>query len=254
MQVSFEQFQPKRRRGCSVGGCAFGCMMLIPILAGVLGIGVAIAAVFAPNLLMEVIGTVFGVETIQTRAVPGDPAQFDPIASYEAVVAFAGAEAQLISFQATQIRRDGTTDLTARYSPAPYVTYRFVLPVPRPENAPPVGAGGTGAGRWYQPVNIEAFRPGQRRSVSQTGNGVSTEYQYVNEGMVRDVDDPTTNVGSGIIGTPMTCSFADFWDVALRRDAPADAVAFISYDANGYLFSISGVGISLRFDHNCQLI
>src|SRR4051812_7881088 len=77
-----------------------------------------------------------------TRSVPGDAAHFDPVASYPSVLDYAGTGAKLISVNAYYVRSDGTVELNASYSPAPYVDYEFVHKLDKaPANAPPIGAG-----------------------------------------------------------------------------------------------------------------
>jgi hypothetical protein len=179
-----------------------------------------------------------------TRAVPGDPTHFDPIANYAVIKAYAGEGALLTEFDAYYVHSDGTLDLTADYYPR--VSTSFVIPTTAPADAPPVGAGGSTTGQWYIPVDIDIFQPGQWRKVSS--NRVS--YTYVNKGMQRDVDDPTSSQQT-ILADP-TCSFAGLWEEAIKHDAPESAVAIIGYDESGYHFSISDVSISLDFDTECQ--
>jgi hypothetical protein len=237
------------RAGCTAAGCG----IFLAFIAGVLGIGVAVLAVFAPNALNGLMSGLTGQNVVVTQAIVGDPAKFDPIAGYAQAKAFAGEGAILIEMRASQVRADGTTDLTATYSPAPYVDYEFARPVARPDNAPPVGAGGNTNGQWYEKVEISAFRPGDRRRVSQTSGGVRLSYTYVNEGITRDVDSPSASTPTFAGGDP-TCSFAAFWQEAIKRDAPADAVATITYDDSGYEFRIQGLSIDLEFDAECKLV
>ncbi|HVO41555.1 MAG TPA: hypothetical protein VMT34_02975 [Aggregatilineales bacterium] len=229
-----------------------GCVGTLIFLAIAAGIGVAILSVFFPNALNGIIGGITGVQVPQTRALPGSAGAFDPVASFAAVSAFAGSDAQLTSISAANVRSDGTLDLNATYSPAPRVDYEFVHEVPRPADAPPVGAGGTGTGPWYEPVTIEVYQPGARRHVTRIGGGVSTSFDYVNDGMTRDTDSPTTSLSDPIVVAPK-CGFADLWKVALQNDAPKDAVARIDYKAAGYSFSISALKVYLQFDLDCRL-
>ena len=184
-----------------------------------------------------------------TRPVPGDAARFDPVGGYSGVLEFAGSGAQLLSISAYYVRSDGTMELTASYSPAPYVTYNFAREMAEPPpNAPPIGAGGANTDPWYEPIEIRLYQPGQWRRV--TSSNVS--YTYANQGMDRDVDSAVNGLPSPAIEPP-ACAFADLWAVALTKDAPAEAVAIIGYDANGYEFSISGLSINLEFGMDCKL-
>jgi hypothetical protein len=64
--------------------------------------------------------------------------------------------------------------------------------------------------------------------------------------MTRRVGRPTTNLfpyaADEFVGYP-DCSFAAIWQEMIARGAPAEGVAFITYNADGYSFNISGVGI-----------
>jgi len=184
-----------------------------------------------------------------TRPVPGDAAHFDPVASYSGVLDYAGAGAELVSISAYYVRSDGTVELNASYTPAPYIIYEFVRKMDKaPANAPPIGAGGANTAPWYEPIEIHLYQPGQWRQVKSS----SVSYTYVNKGMERSVDDPENGLNHPIVPPP-ACPFAKLWAVALTKDAPAEAVAIIQYDADGYDFSISGLSVYLKFDMDCKL-
>lgn len=209
--------------------------------------------IFFGGLLAGVFGIVIAVisegeQTIRTRALQGDPSAFDPIAQFSEMQAFAGADAQLVAFDAQYVRMDGTLDLTADYNAN--VDAEFLRQVARPDNAPPPGVDGSGTGPWSVRISILAFEPGQGRSVTQLG-GASNRYIYTNEGMSRDEDEPS--IHDDAILKPPRCPFRDLWKVALEQGAPADAVATIRYNENGYDFDISGMGINLNFTPDCQL-
>lgn len=230
-------------------GCIMSFIMLIITAATLIGLGAAVLAVLAPNMLTSIFSRVTGYETIQSRPVQGDPANYDPVAAYASMQAFAGEGAQLISLEAQFVRPDGTLDLTASYTPSPRVSAEFALEVAPPADAPPIGAGGLGT--WYRRVTIQAYRPGQQGRVSSRGAGGNVTYTYVNEGMTRDIDDPATDTFT-FLPAP-TCAFADLWQVALERGAPANAVATIEYDDEGYDFRIRDVNVRIQFDSACQV-
>jgi hypothetical protein len=213
-----------------------GCVLQLAVMLVITGL--VIRYVITPFMIS-------GGGMVDTRPVPGDATRFDPVAAYNDIMAYAGSGAQLVSITATYVRSDGTQDLTASYYP--YTNYDFVLEVPTPADAPPVGAGGTTSGTWYEPIEIRAYQPNQWRKVSGTNN-----YSYMNQGMQRDTSSPSASEPQ-IIRAPK-CSFADLWEVALRRDAPRNAVAIIEYDQEGYSFIISDVSIYLQFDAECNLI
>lgn len=123
-----------------------------------------------------------------------------------------------------------------------------MIPTSAPADAPPIGAGGTVDGKWFIPVDIDIYQPGQWRKVS----GGNLSYTYMNRGMQREVNDPTS--ADQIILPDPTCSFADFWAEVLKHDAPQSAVAIIDYDQNGYEFNISDVSINLEFGMDCQFM
>lgn len=235
-------------RRSSKQGMSRGCGCL-------LGLVITLATVLP--IFFFVIGPMFGLFNFfgeDTREVPGDPAAFDPIASFTQIVVYAKGEADAIRFiemDATYVKSDGTLDLTAE-SYFPQVTYRFAIPSERPEDAPPIGAGGS-TGDYEQLVTIKAWRPGQMRSVRRTEGGVSTEYTYKHLGLERDIDDPSPAGREEGEDVPV-CSFADLWETAIQHDAPRDAVAIIRYDDGEYTFNISGVSIYLRFNQSCELI
>lgn len=232
-----------RKKGTNRGwGCLLG--LVIVLAAGL-------------PIFFFVIGPMFGLFNPfgeNTREVPGDPAAFDPIATYAEIEAYARGEAASIEFiemDATYVKSDGTLDLTAE-SYFPQVTYRFAIPSERPEDAPPIGAGGS-TGAYEQLVTIKAFQPGQFRSVTTMSGGSRTSYTYKHLGLERDIDDPTPVAQRETFSAP-SCSFAELWETAIQRDAPRDAVAIIKYDDGEYRFSISAVNIYLEFDQSCELI
>ncbi len=231
-------------RGKSKLSCG-GVFVAVLIGGGIVfGLGVGLAAVFAPNLLNSVFSQLTGAEIIQTRPVGGDPANYDPIANFDSMQAFAGEDARLVKFEAEFVRSDGTLDLTASYLPSPRVDAEFMVEVDAPADAPPLGAGG--GGTWYEEISIAAYTPNQaRRVISSSGS-----YTYVNEGMTRSVRSPQT--AEPIFLEPPTCPFEAFWRVALAEGAPAEAVATITYDEDGYRFSIRDVSVSLAFTTDCE--
>ncbi|HMO95254.1 MAG TPA: hypothetical protein PKD27_03980 [Tepidiformaceae bacterium] len=149
------------------------------------------------------------------------------------------------------IRADGTMDLKPEYSPKPHTDYTFVREVPRPSDAPPPGAGGANTGPWYETVEIRAYEPGQTRRRITTGGNINSDVRYKNKGMEREVSRPRSGEVD-TVGIP-ACSVADFFAEAIARGAPADAVANVTYDADGYEFRISGLAIRLDFGHDCRL-
>lgn len=215
---------------------------VLVIIAAVIGIFLCMIYVVIPFF-----GSGGGMA--DTRPVPGDAARFDPVAAYPQVAEYAGEGALLMSISAYYVRSDGTMELTAAYSPAPHIEYDFVRELSEPPpNAPPIGAGGANTDPWYEPVEVELQKPGQWYHVSSS----SGDYSYENKGMERDVSSAVNGLPYPV-AEPPACSFADLWAVALTKDAPAEAVAIIEYDAEGYEFSISGLSVNLEFGMDCKL-
>lgn len=255
----------QKRRGC---GCnSMGCIIALIVIVAVVVPIVAIVGSFGAfsnssgdflGQISQMVNSVVNVNQtlgISTTPLPGDANAFDSFAALAAVTTFAGEGAQLAEINAVQVRSDGTQNLNADYDPPrPNTDYEFYREIPRPENAPPVGAGGTTDGQWYEPVTVSAYRPGQMSQIRQTGGGMSISTQFINEGLKRQVQDPTTNLAfvEGFVGPP-TCTTRQLWNVALEEGAPADAVATITYNSEGYEFTIPGGGIFLNFDANCKL-
>lgn len=250
---------PKKRR--SNGGCGIIIFILLLVL-----LPIVLVAVIAGGVLNSVTSNLGGLGSIgdivatvssavqppETQAITGDASNFDPLESLAQAQAMAGEDAKLATIDATYVRADGTMDLTATYSPAPRTEYTFLREIERPADAPPVGVAGSTAGPWYEPITIEAYRPGQQRRVTSTGGAVNTSFTYTNEGMTKQVEDPTTNPFDEIAPEP-TCDFVDLWKAAIKEGAPEEAVAIIQYDAEGYTFNIVGT-IVVRFDHDCKVL
>jgi hypothetical protein len=207
-----------------------GCILQV-IVAGVLGY-LALIYVIIPFFST-------GGGMADTREVPGDATHFDPIANFAAIKEYAGEGAMLTSFDAYYLT-------ATNYNP--HVDLEFVVPSGPPADAPPIGAGGAADGKWFIPVDIDIYQPGQGRHVSSS----SVSYSYVNQGMDRDTSTATSTEPT-ILPDP-TCSFADMWVEAFKHDAPEAAVATIDYEEDGYSFNINDMSIWLNFDMECQLI
>jgi hypothetical protein len=119
-----------------------------------------------------------------------------------------------------------------------------------PPNAPPIGAGGSATGEWYEPIGVAIYRPGQRRSISRRGGSSSVTVEYINRGMERQIMAPAAT-GEATIAAP-GCTQAGLWEQAIAGGAPASAVAVIEYTAEGYAFSITGTSFRYRFGTDCR--
>jgi hypothetical protein len=182
-----------------------------------------------------------------TYPAPGeDNSRFDPIAAIPAIQTQIGESPELMSLRSTYVKSDGTQDLTTEIYNA-RTTYEFVREVPEPDNAPPIGAGGSADGKWYQVTGVDIFRPGQWRSVSGSEN-----YTYQHKGMDLDNHD-ARGTKPETLAIPR-CSFATLWQQAIQDGIPDSAVASISYDAEGYDFSISDLAYYAEFNQDCELV
>jgi hypothetical protein len=185
---------------------------------------------------------------VDTKDIEGEAEAYDPIAAYDTVSTYAGNNAQLISIEAYYVHSDGTLDLHADYYPR--VDYEFYIVVSdEAGNEIPLGAPNSTANAevLYQAVTISVWDPGQTRSVS-----TSRSYSYVHLGMEREISEPVRVKPAEPIPAP-ACSFADLWAIAIAEEnAPADAVAIIRYDADGYEFSINDTDVRMQFDTDCS--
>lgn len=241
-----------KRKRSRLASCILGVLIAGIIVFGCGGAFIGIGGLIFPeiaNFTTRLMGAVTGLAVPETQAVSGNPARFDPIRQYDEVLTFAGAGVSLVGLDANYVQSDGTVDLTVT-NYAPWVTYKFVRPTDPPADAAPIGTSGNSGGQWYEPIEVEAYQVGLRRSSSISTGGVRYRFQWVNLGLTREADDKTTSVGT-ILDAPR-CSFGELWDYALSQDAPADAVAIIRYDAGGYDFSISSTPYQFRFDQECQ--
>lgn len=200
-----------------------------------------------------VIDALMSVFVEDTWFVSGNPRTFDPIRALPEVHAHAGQTTQLVSIKASFVRSDGTLDLKASYVPAPHVVYIFSKELSHPpENAAPLGAGATSADRWYEETKVRVYRPWQSMGVTSYGKWGRVQYAYHNLGMERDVSAPQGHPIGKIAPDP-TCSLKELWDIALQHGAPKDAVAVITYDADGYSFEIAQTNVALQFTQTCKL-
>lgn len=213
----------------------------VPIVITIAVIAVVILVII-PSCV-SALDTGFGAET--TYDPPGgDNTRYDPIAAVGEIQAQIGEGAELISLSSTYVKSDGTQDLvTDLYSAVS--DYEFVREVPPPADAPPIGAGGSTTGKWYQVTEVDVYSPGQWRQVTGSSN-----YSYLHKGMELDNYDPR---GTKPATIPLPrCSYALLWEQALKDGVSTSAVAYITYDSNGYTFSISDLDYRAEFDMNCQ--
>lgn len=249
-EVDLDAWQANQREPRSCWRILGFFVGLIVVSAVIVGITVALLSSIVADFSLEAFlrgDMSFGLGP-QQQSIE-NPAAFDPIAMLPTAQAMADEGAQLLGIDMRFVRADGTMDLTATYNPAPSTTYTFMIEVPPPPDAPPVGVGGYTGGNFYQRVEVIAERPGQTRRVVETTGNARIEYTYITQGLRRDPSLPSASALGQPVSLP-TCSLAALWEEAIRRDAPRDAVATIIYDQNGYRFSIQGV-ILLRFNADC---
>ncbi|MFN0146395.1 MAG: hypothetical protein ACKVT1_07795 [Dehalococcoidia bacterium] len=242
---------PRRRRGGSIFWIIFAVVIVAIVLGSSLIGALSVCAATGSDPADSLLGLVGLDDGVDTREAPGDARAFDPLAALPEIAAYAGEGARLISVEIALVRADGTLDLKASYTPKPQVTYTFAREIPRPADAPPPGAGGANTGPWHEPVEVRVYEPGQRRRRTTTSGGVRRTVDYVNKGMERDVGEASA-AAVAFVETP-ACRIAEFWKAAIAQGAPADGVARITYDADGYDFAVTGFRVSLRFGADCAL-
>ncbi len=176
--------------------------------------------------------------------VPGDPTRFDPVAAYEDMARRAGSGAELVQLSAHGVRSDGTVDLEQDTFRAT-VDYYFERTAAKPDDAPPVGAGG--AEHWHQRIQIELRRAGHAGEETDE-HGTR---QVTTKGLRQIVSGPESGPVRDAVLPPPRCSFADLWEHASARGAPSGAVATIRYIGDGYELSIAGTDVSVRFSVDC---
>lgn len=181
-----------------------------------------------------------------TAPPPGDVENFDPIAHYAAMAAYAGGEPRLVSLTARFVRTDGTLDLGAAYNPS--ISLEFVAKA-SPADVAEQGAVAPGSGFSVGAdltVDVGVLTPRLIGSKSSTGESKSWNHL----GMQRR---PSALRSGGARFAPApTCRFADLWKTAIARGAPGDVVAIIRYDADGYAFEANGRDFKLAFGLDCQ--
>jgi hypothetical protein len=153
----------------------------------------------------------------------------------------------LIEMDAYYVKPDGTLDLLADYGA--WVRYEFARTTDTPEDAPPIGAGGSD-GQWYEVLSVQAAEPGRGVVSSRRGGFGWVTLRWVSKGISVEIDDPTTQIGE-VVETPR-CSYRQLWAYALEQGAPQNAVATIRYDANGYSFLIMDTPHNYDFTTDCQ--
>ncbi len=230
--------EPPSNDPFKTGAGLFKMIGLKPLLLviGLVALATVAAAIIFPRLT--------GTYVANTEVPPGDLNAYDPIASLADVAVFAGEDAKLLRMNIKHVRRDGTMDLEADYSPI--ADYDFVVPTERPESAPPSGADS----QWWIPVGVKVGNPGKTaRTFSVDGGGVQ-DYQYVNKGMVREALPAKTARYNEFVPMPY-CTLKEMWDVAVEKGAAEEAVATIVYDKDDISFRIQEAGFWIKFNTDC---
>jgi hypothetical protein len=225
------------KKGCACG--VGGCTALVIGIAGFVGVIIYLTAF--SNTCAKMMGE-------ETYPIAGDAARFDPFAAIPDIKSKLGAEAILLEMNASSVRSDGTLDLKAQYKPAPSADYRFRIPIKEaPKDAPPIGAGRKPGDVWVQDVTVRVYEPGMRRHVSRISGGTRSSYSYTNEGMDMDRSSPQMGTLEESLPEPKI-SPKQMWDFAISKGADKDAVARITFDDDGYEFTISELRYHLRWD------
>ena len=183
----------------------------------------------------------------QTTAFTGDPAAFDVLAMLPEAQAYAGEGAQLTEIDSYFVSSDGTQNFAADYEPPARTSYTFIKTVPPPENAPP-----TGVDEYYQKITVEALNPGETRHITSRGGSINLEYWVTNKGFIRSAATPSARAPGEIVDTP-SCNFEQIWQKAIGAGVSSEAAANITYDEDGYRFTIPTTGVWLEFDQKCTI-
>ena len=211
-----------------------GCVSLLVILLMIAALGVFIfAMIVGPEVLRD--GSLSNLKQPAER--------FDPIQALPDVGAMMGPSTRYWQFMAQGVRSDGTVDLTADY--APLVTYQSFAE--SASTGAPLGAPGQAA---MQLVIVHAMRPGWHVA-SRDSDGTSWR---LSRGLERSqIPWHAHTTGLPTSSSP-TCPLAKLWEQAIAQGTPADAVAQIVHNAQGYRFTIEGTSIEHRFDQGCSLL
>ena len=181
------------------------------LVAMIAAIVVAIGGLIAVSQLNQAPETA----PIISDDIPGDPVNFDPPSSLQEVQQFAGNDVRLLSIAMSQIRQDGTIELSAAdNATAEYVFVR----------------GSASAGRDYVRVVI------------------------TDETMTRTLEPIPEGDAVPDFVPPPNCTIEALWILAKTYDAPSIGTAFVRYDENGYHFVIRDFNVDLQFNENCILV
>jgi hypothetical protein len=182
-----------------------------------------------------------------TKTPPGDLERFDPITTFGQVAAYAGTQPELVSLSALHVGSDGLLNLKATYRPQ--VRYNFIagasaVDVEDQGNQAPGYAFGLGD-RLRIDVGVhDSYHLGGTCSGRSCGG--------THRGMGRHVGGKA-NVPRPKPIPPPTCSFARLWKTALAHGVPANLVANIDYDSDGYDLRVVPEAYWAKFDTSCTL-
>lgn len=197
-----------------------------------------------PCLLLLAASCTYG-ESVEP---PESITAFNPTRVLPEVQRYAGANAELVKFEAYFVRSDGTMDFTAEYRPR--LTYTFVRKRTTKDTAP-IGTGQKG--RAYEIIEVEVREPTWIHTSTSSG-GVKKETTEHHKGMNRTARDGSESDWKERTSLP-ACGVEKVWKAA-RKDAGAskDAVATITWDHEGYEFQIDDLDIRARYDGDCHAL
>jgi hypothetical protein len=181
----------------------------------------------------------------ETYPVPGPMAAFDPVASLPQIAGKVGAGFQLVGFDLTSVKADGTLDLTANYDPKPTAVYRFERVENGEAQSTPVPQGATASIQTeVEAVTVRIGKPGDSHTVTQTTSGSS--YGFVSEGMDFSRSEPVKRAPTAPIDISKP-SLAKMWELAKNAGAKPDAVASAKFSNALTEFVIEGTNIQFRW-------
>ena len=198
--------------------------------------GVIFGAVIVPFFGIFAAWGLMGTQSF----IAGDESAFNPINEFVHAQGLA-EDGQFYRMTATYVMNNGTLDLTADYEPT--VVYEFTGG--EVDDGTPIGAGG----KKTQFIRVRVTEFG----FEQTGSVGNETYYDLNLGM-RKSEYAWESLKDIRPTEPPKCQLVEFWDHATTKGAPVDAVAIITYDADGYHFSIDKTEYSYRFGKDCQVV
>ena len=199
--------------------------MLRIALGVTLGIVLAVAVSFGLQLLVP-----WGLIDGSSAAVPGDASRFDPVEHLSEVLQFACPGCVLVSLTATDVRPDGTVDLTRGGES------RVEYEVEKPKRGDPSLPEDN-----YEHVHVKIQKPG---SWLEPGHVKGLWMSKQGASRVHE---------SGSWAAPPPCPLSVLWQRSGLDDLSDNARATVEWGRSGATLAVAGRGTVLAFDSRCAL-